>query len=91
VTIWVFVVVAHPFHPLPGSRLAVLFVNLRGAGAVFVCAGLDGEQVTLRESWTDRGHFPGRLRRRCAAGDVGAGKDLMIADLADHVTRWLRR
>jgi hypothetical protein len=49
-----FVIVAHPFHPLLGSRLAVLFVKRRGAGAVFVCAGLDGGQVTLPESWTDR-------------------------------------
>jgi hypothetical protein len=41
---------------------AVLFVKRRGAGAVFVCAGLDGGQVTLPESWTDRGAEP--LTRR---------------------------
>jgi hypothetical protein len=57
-----FVIVAHPFHPLRGERLEVLFVKRRGAGAVFVCAGLDGGQVTLPESWTDRGADP--LTRR---------------------------
>ena len=38
--------------------MAVLFVKRRGAGAVFVCAGLDGGQVTVPESWTDRGAAP---------------------------------
>jgi Family of unknown function (DUF5372) len=74
-----FVVVAHPFHPLLGSRLAVLFVKRRGAGAVFVCAGLDGGQVTLPESWTDRGAAPS-TRRLSLEG---------LADLA-AVTRAIR-
>ncbi|MBV8347478.1 MAG: hypothetical protein JOZ49_08080 [Mycolicibacterium sp.] len=74
-----FVVVAHPFHPLLGSRLAVLFVKRRGAGAVFVCAGLDGGQVTLPESWTDRGAAPA-TRRLSVDG---------LADLA-AVTRAIR-
>jgi hypothetical protein len=56
-----FVVVAHPFHPLSGQRLEVLFVKRRGAGRVFVCAGAGG-QVTLLESWTDRGDPPGGHR-----------------------------
>ena len=34
-----FVVVTHPFHPLNGQRLEVLFVKRRGAETVFVCAG----------------------------------------------------
>jgi Family of unknown function (DUF5372) len=74
-----FVVVAHPFHPLLGSRLAVLFVKRRGAGAMFVCAGLDGGQVTLPESWTDRGAEPA-TRRLSVEG---------LADLA-AVTRAIR-
>ena len=32
-----FVVVTHPFHPLCGQRLAVLFVKRRGTDVVFVC------------------------------------------------------
>jgi hypothetical protein len=51
------VVVAHPFHPLRGERLEVLFVKRRGADVVFVCAGAVG-QVTLPQSWTDRGESP---------------------------------
>ena len=53
-----FAVVTHPFHPLNGRRLEVLFVKRRGAGRVFVCAGAVGGQVTLPESWTDRGAEP---------------------------------
>ena len=49
-----FVIVTHPFHPLRGERLEVLFVKRRGADAVFVCAGAVGGQVTLPNSWTDR-------------------------------------
>ena len=57
-----FVVVTHAFHPLRGERLEVLFVKRRGAGRVFVCAGAVGGQVTLPESWTDRGGPPGAHR-----------------------------
>ena len=49
-----FVVVTHPFHPLRGQRLEVLFVKRRGTDMVFVCAGTAGGQVTLAHSWTDR-------------------------------------
>jgi hypothetical protein len=50
-----FVVVTHPFHPLIGQRLEVLYVKRRGAHEVFVSAGGLGGQVTLPRSWTDRG------------------------------------
>jgi hypothetical protein len=49
-----FVVVTHPFHPLRGERLEVLFVKRWGTDVVFVCAGAVGGQVTLPQSWTDR-------------------------------------
>lgn len=45
----------HPFHPLVGQRLEVLFVKRRGGDSVFVCAGGVSAQVTLPRSWTDRG------------------------------------
>ena len=57
-----FVVVTHPFHPLRGQRLEVLFVKRRGTDVVFVCAGAGSGQVTLPESWTDRGDPPGAHR-----------------------------
>ena len=33
----------------------MLFVKRRGTDVVFVCAGVVGGQVTLPQSWTDRG------------------------------------
>jgi hypothetical protein len=53
-----FVVVTHPFHPLNGQRLEILFVKRRGDGVVFVCSGGVSGQITLPESWTDRGPTP---------------------------------
>ena len=54
-----FVIVTHPFHPLNGQRLEILYAKRRGAGMVFVCAGGFSGQMTLPESWTDRGEPPG--------------------------------
>jgi hypothetical protein len=48
-------VVTHPFHPLTGQRLEVLFARRRGDAVVFVCAGGGCGQVTLPRAWTDRG------------------------------------
>ena len=50
-----FVVVTHPFHPLTGCRLEVLFAKRREDGVVFVCAGGVYGSITLPEGWTDRG------------------------------------
>lgn len=50
-----FVVVTHPFHPLIGQRLEVLYVKRRGGDTVFVCSGGVGGQITLPQAWTDRG------------------------------------
>jgi hypothetical protein len=52
------VVVTHPFHPLNGRRLEILFVKRRGDAAVFVCSGGLGGQVTLPVAWTDRAEPP---------------------------------
>jgi len=60
-----FVVVTHPFHPLNGRRLDVLYVKRRGADTVFVCSGGDCGQITLPRSWTDRADPP--LPRRLSA------------------------
>jgi hypothetical protein len=45
------VVVTHPFHPLRGQRLEVLFVKRRGPAVVFVCSGGAGGQITRRCGW----------------------------------------
>src|SRR5258708_24851989 len=53
-----FVFVTHPFHPLNGQRLEILYAKRRGADMVFVCSGGFGGQITLPEAWTDRGEPP---------------------------------
>ena len=60
-----FVVVTHPFHPLRGQRLEVLYAKRRGADTVFVCAGGVSGQITVPQAWTDRGELP--LARRLSA------------------------
>jgi hypothetical protein len=52
-----FLVVTHPFHPLRGRRLAVLFVKRRAGCVVFVCEAAVGGRttVTFAQGWTDRG------------------------------------
>jgi hypothetical protein len=51
-------VVTHPFHPLLGERLEVLYVRREAAGRVYVCDGGGGRNVALDEAATDRGPEP---------------------------------
>jgi Family of unknown function (DUF5372) len=51
-------VVTHPFHPLRGERLDVLYVRRFPTGRVYVCAAGDGRNVALDEAATDRGSEP---------------------------------
>ena len=60
-------IVAHPFHPLNGQRLEVLYVKRRGADTVFVCAGGVSGQITVPQAWTGRGELP-VVRRLSAEG-----------------------
>ncbi len=55
--------VTHPFHPLCGELLPVLFSRRRGTDLVLVCAGGVLGRVTVPRSWTDRGdpRSPDRL------------------------------
>jgi hypothetical protein len=73
-----FVIVAHPFHPLNGQRLEVLYVKRRGADTVFVCSGGVSGQITLPQAWTDRGEPP--LGRRLSAEGL-AGLDTLARSL----------
>jgi 8-oxo-dGTP pyrophosphatase MutT (NUDIX family) len=72
------VIVAHPFHPLSGQRLEVLYVKRRGAETVFVCSGGVSGQITLPQGWTDRGEPP--LGRRLSAEGL-AGLDTLARSL----------
>ena len=67
-----FVIVAHPFHPLNGQRLEILYAKRRGADTVFVCAGGFSGQVALPQAWTDRGEPP-RTGRLSAEGLAALG------------------
>lgn len=51
-------VVTHPFHPLRGERLEVLFVRRIGATRIYVCEGGPLGSVSLLEDATDRGAGP---------------------------------
>jgi Family of unknown function (DUF5372) len=51
-------VVTHPFHPLHGERLEVLYVRRLATGRVYVCDGGCGRNVALAEEATDRGPEP---------------------------------
>jgi Family of unknown function (DUF5372) len=57
-----FVVITHPFHPLSGQRLEVLFAKRRAGAVVLVCESAGLGRVTVCESWTDRGVSPARCR-----------------------------
>lgn len=47
--------VTHPFHPLFGERLEVLYVRRLATGRVYVCEGGPLGSVGLSEDATDRG------------------------------------
>jgi hypothetical protein len=48
-------VITHPFHPLKGQCLPVLFTLQKRTGLYFVCEVEGRRRVTLRQEWTDRG------------------------------------
>ena len=48
----------HPFHPLVGQRLPILFTRRRAASRLYVCEGGPLRTVTLPEEFTDRGLPP---------------------------------
>ncbi len=50
--------VTHPFHPLAGRRLRVLFSAQTRRGLLFVCDVGGASRVTLRQEWTDQGPSP---------------------------------
>ena len=67
-----FVVVTHPFHPLIGQRLEVLYLKRRAGDTVLVCSGGVGGQITVPLAWTDRGD-PVRRHRLSAEGLAALG------------------
>jgi hypothetical protein len=52
-------VVTHPFHPLNGQRLAILFERKRPEGRLFVCEGGPLGTIGLPVAWTSLGEPAG--------------------------------
>src|SRR6266704_7157095 len=52
------VLITHPFHPLSGQRLEVLFAKRRAGAMVLVGESAELGRVTVRESWTEHGPAP---------------------------------
>ncbi|QIZ37885.1 DUF5372 family protein [Saccharopolyspora sp. ASAGF58] len=71
--------VTHPFHPLLGRELVVLFERHTRRGLWFVCE-VDGQRrVTLRQEWTDRGVLA--AEQRLAVEGLGALREVIDAVL----------
>lgn len=77
-----FVIVSHPFHPLAGQRLEILYVKRRGADTVFVCSGGTYGSITLPRAWTDRGEAA--EANRLSAGRLAA-LDALVRALGGRV------
>jgi hypothetical protein len=83
------VVVTHPFHPLAGQRLAVLFEKSRlGAERVVVCEGGAAGRVTLPVGWTDR--VPSPLGHRLSVNGLVELASLVAALEHPRIARWSR-
>jgi hypothetical protein len=75
------IVVTHPFHPLFGERLPVIFEKSRpGAERVLVCEGGPAGRVTLQVAWSDRA--PARQAHRL--GVEGLAELLELAAALEH-------
>jgi hypothetical protein len=64
-------VITHPFHPLSGQRLVVLFSQRKRTGLFFVCEVEGRRRVTVAQEWTDRG-VPASLDRLAVEGLTAA-------------------
>src|SRR6516164_8693599 len=51
-------IVTHPFHPLLGRQLPILFARRQALGRLYICEGGALGTVTLPEEFTDRGLPP---------------------------------
>ena len=72
------VLITHPFHPLSGQQLEVLFARRRAGAVVLVGESDRLGRVTVQESWTERGPSP--LGYRVSAEGLAA-LDTLIRSL----------
>ncbi len=69
--------VTHPFHPLVGKRLPVLFAAQTRRGLLFVCEVEGVRRVSLPQEWTDIG--PEAVSGRLSAEGLTAARALIDA------------
>jgi uncharacterized protein DUF5372 len=72
-------VVTHPFHPLRGQRLAVLFERRYADGRLYVCEGGQSGTIGVPEDATDRVPPPAST---ALTGEVLAGLVELVAAIA---------
>jgi hypothetical protein len=75
--------VTHPFHPLAGQRVPILFERrYRSLGHVYICDGGPLGTFTVPADFTDRGRAPGSAPLDAESlGDLAA----VVAALRDGV------
>lgn len=69
-------VVTHPFHPLRGQRLAILFERRLPQGRLYVCEGGPLGTIGVPEDATDRAPAPSSIQ---LSGEVLAGLVELVA------------
>src|SRR2546423_13530215 len=79
-------VITHPFHPLFGQRLVVLFAQHKRTGLVFVCEVEGRRRVSVRQEWTDRG-VPASTDRLAVEGLTAARELVDAIDPAEGTQR----
>jgi hypothetical protein len=71
--------VTHPFHPLHGQRLAILFERRCPVGRLYVCEGGPLGSIGVPEDATDRAPAPAAMP---LTGEVLAGLVEVVAAIA---------
>jgi hypothetical protein len=74
-------VVTHPFHPLRGQRLAILFERRLAEGRLYVCEGGPAGTIGVSEDATDRVPAPASMP---LSGEVLAVLVELVAVIADR-------
>ena len=84
-------IVTHPFHPLSGQRVSILFERVYRyprLGRVYICDGGELGNMTLLEDYTNRGAL---AAARPLTADVLADLAAVIAALRNTLTTPERR
>jgi hypothetical protein len=84
-------VVTHPFHPLRGQRLAILFERRLPEGRLYVCEGGPAGTIGVPEDATDRSPAPAPspLTGEVLAGLVAVGAAIDGASMVGEGVRSL--